>query len=148
MIAFWVRAARGLCLGQRRQPHRECPRCRLMLDSLEARCLLSCNLTMPMQFLTAPELSPIDEMVGGPNGDLWFTRDNSIVVNHLHPDGTIDQFPVPPSFGQPSGLELDPAYVDTAIRRWQALTGGEARHAVSGRRFDDLTCEAEAANAI
>jgi DNA modification methylase len=45
------------------------------------------------------------------------------------------------------GLELDPVYVDTAIRRWQVLTGGEACHAVSGRRFDDLACEAEAANA-
>jgi len=44
------------------------------------------------------------------------------------------------------GLELDPAYVDTAIRRWQALTGGTARHAASGRRFDDLANEAEATN--
>jgi len=45
------------------------------------------------------------------------------------------------------GLELDPAYVDTVIRRWQALTGGSARHAASGRSFDDLACEAEAADA-
>jgi DNA modification methylase len=45
------------------------------------------------------------------------------------------------------GLELDPGYVDTIIRRWQALTGGSARHAASGRSFDDLTREAEAANA-
>ena len=44
------------------------------------------------------------------------------------------------------GLELDPAYVDTAIRRWQALTGGTARHAASGCRFDDLANEAEATN--
>ena len=33
------------------------------------------------------------------------------------------------------GIELDPAYVDTIVRRWQALTGGSARHAVSGRGF-------------
>ncbi len=46
------------------------------------------------------------------------------------------------------GLELDPAYVDTAIRRWQALTGETARHAMSGRSFDDLADEAEAADAI
>jgi DNA modification methylase len=46
------------------------------------------------------------------------------------------------------GLELDPAYVDTAIRRWQALTGGSARHAASGRLFDDLAGEAEAADAV
>jgi hypothetical protein len=46
------------------------------------------------------------------------------------------------------GLELDPAYVDTIVRRWQALTGGSARHAVTGRSFDDLVREAEAANAV
>ena len=45
------------------------------------------------------------------------------------------------------GLELDGLYVDTIIRRWQALTGGKARHAASDRSFDDLACEAEAANA-
>jgi 16S rRNA G966 N2-methylase RsmD len=45
------------------------------------------------------------------------------------------------------GLELDPVYVDTIVRRWQKLTGGNARHAASGRSFDDLACEAEAANA-
>ena len=45
------------------------------------------------------------------------------------------------------GLELDPGYVDTAIRRWQTLTGDQARHAATGRSFDDLVREAEAANA-
>jgi hypothetical protein len=45
-------------------------------------------------------------------------------------------------------LELDPGYVDTVIRRWQALTGGSARHAVSGRSFDDLAREMEAGNAV
>jgi DNA modification methylase len=33
------------------------------------------------------------------------------------------------------GLELDPPYIDTIIRRWQTLTGGSARHAVSGRNL-------------
>jgi len=46
------------------------------------------------------------------------------------------------------GLELDPAYVDTTIRRWQALTGGSARHVASGRSFDDLAHEAEAADVL
>jgi DNA modification methylase len=46
------------------------------------------------------------------------------------------------------GLELDPVYVDTAIRRWQALTGERARHAANGHNFDDLAGEAEAANAV
>jgi DNA modification methylase len=45
------------------------------------------------------------------------------------------------------GIELDPAYVDTIIRRWQKLTGGIARHAESGHAFDDLAREAEVANA-
>ena len=45
------------------------------------------------------------------------------------------------------GLELDPAHVDTIIRRWQGLTGGSAYHAASSRGFDDLAQEAEAANA-
>jgi DNA modification methylase len=45
------------------------------------------------------------------------------------------------------GLELDPPYIDTIVRRWQTLTGGSARHAASGRTFDDLAREAEAANA-
>jgi DNA modification methylase len=33
------------------------------------------------------------------------------------------------------GLELDPRYVDTAIRRWQAITGNDAVHAVSSQTF-------------
>jgi DNA modification methylase len=39
------------------------------------------------------------------------------------------------------GIELDPLYVDTAIRRWQRHTGDHAIHAVSGKRFDDLANE-------
>jgi DNA modification methylase len=46
------------------------------------------------------------------------------------------------------GLELDPLYIDTAIRRWQGLTGSTARHAANGRSFDDLAREAEAVNAV
>ena len=45
------------------------------------------------------------------------------------------------------GLELDPLYVDTILRRWQKLTGRSARHAASGRSFDDLAGEAEVADA-
>jgi DNA modification methylase len=36
------------------------------------------------------------------------------------------------------GIELDPLYVDTAIRRWQRHTGDHAIHAVSGKPFDDI----------
>src|SRR5436190_4818670 len=46
------------------------------------------------------------------------------------------------------GLELDPTYTDTTIRRWQALTGRNAHHAASGRSFDDLADEGEAANVV
>ena len=45
------------------------------------------------------------------------------------------------------GLELDALYVDTVVRRWQALTGGNALHGISGRNFDDLAREAEVADA-
>ena len=44
-------------------------------------------------------------------------------------------------------LELDPGYVDTAIRRWQAFTGDKAQHIATGRDFDDLAREAEAGEA-
>ena len=40
------------------------------------------------------------------------------------------------------GLELDPQYVDTAIRRWQSLTGLTARHGTSNRSFNELEQEA------
>jgi hypothetical protein len=36
------------------------------------------------------------------------------------------------------GMELDPQYVDVAIRRWQHHTGGHAIHALTGRRFDEM----------
>jgi DNA modification methylase len=40
------------------------------------------------------------------------------------------------------GIELDPQYVDTAIRRWQGLTGLSAKHGISGRSFNELEREA------
>jgi hypothetical protein len=36
-------------------------------------------------------------------------------------------------------LEIDPIYVDTAIRRWQAYTGEAAHHAATGRSFDEIS---------
>jgi DNA modification methylase len=35
------------------------------------------------------------------------------------------------------GLEIDPLYIDTIIRRWQAQTGDDAVHEGSGRRFNE-----------
>ncbi|HEY6769451.1 MAG TPA: DNA modification methylase [Candidatus Sulfotelmatobacter sp.] len=35
------------------------------------------------------------------------------------------------------GIEIDPVYVDVAIRRWQRHTGDYAIHAVTGKRFGD-----------
>ena len=40
------------------------------------------------------------------------------------------------------GTELDPAYVDTIIRRWQRWSGGHARRRGDGRLFDNLAAEA------
>jgi DNA modification methylase len=34
------------------------------------------------------------------------------------------------------GIEIDPLYVDTIIRRWQAFSGDVAQHAVTGLAFD------------
>ena len=34
-------------------------------------------------------------------------------------------------------IELDPLYVDVAIRRWQALTGQQAVHAITGETWDE-----------
>jgi hypothetical protein len=35
-------------------------------------------------------------------------------------------------------VELDPAYVDVAIRRWQKRTGRDAVHALTGETFDAI----------
>jgi DNA modification methylase len=42
------------------------------------------------------------------------------------------------------GMELDPLYVDTAIRRWQRYSGDKAIHVVTGICFDDLASAQEA----
>ena len=44
------------------------------------------------------------------------------------------------------GLELDPLYVDTIVRRWQAFTRGTARHAANGKTFDEIQAAREADN--
>jgi len=41
-------------------------------------------------------------------------------------------------------IEIDPVYVDVAIRRWEALSGQRAVHAATGQTFADL-CAARAA---
>jgi DNA modification methylase len=39
------------------------------------------------------------------------------------------------------GIEVDPHYVDTTIRRWQAFTGNAAIHVASGKNFNELEAE-------
>jgi DNA modification methylase len=41
------------------------------------------------------------------------------------------------------GIEIDPAYVDTAIRRWQAFTGQNAVNESSGQTFAEVEREAQ-----
>jgi DNA modification methylase len=41
------------------------------------------------------------------------------------------------------GLELDPLYVDTIIRRWQAYTGEKAKHMASGKTFEEFITTSE-----
>jgi len=36
-------------------------------------------------------------------------------------------------------LEIEPRYVDVAVRRWQAFTGKDALHLASGHSFDELS---------
>ena len=38
------------------------------------------------------------------------------------------------------GIEIDPLYVDTAIERWERMTGKQARHA-TGQTFADIKAE-------
>lgn len=40
------------------------------------------------------------------------------------------------------GIEIDPLYIDVAIRRWQKATGKAATHAVTGKEFSTLEAEA------
>jgi DNA modification methylase len=39
------------------------------------------------------------------------------------------------------GIELDPIYVDTVVKRWQRYTGDHAIHARTGERFDEIACK-------
>jgi DNA modification methylase len=41
-------------------------------------------------------------------------------------------------------LEIDPRYVDVAIKRWQAFTGDAARHLDTGFGFDELSAQRRA----
>jgi DNA methylase len=36
------------------------------------------------------------------------------------------------------GLEIDPGYVDVAVRRWQAFSGRDALHVGSGLTFEEV----------
>lgn len=41
------------------------------------------------------------------------------------------------------GIEIDPVYVDVAIRRWQTYTGQAAIHGLTGQRFDQVAVNHE-----
>ncbi len=45
------------------------------------------------------------------------------------------------------GVELDPLYVDVAIRRWQKRTGKDAVHAATGETFDAIAQRTESLSA-
>ena len=42
-----------------------------------------------------------------------------------------------------AGIEIDPLYVDVAVRRWQKHTGDHAVHAVTGRLFDEIAAASD-----
>lgn len=41
------------------------------------------------------------------------------------------------------GIEIDPLYVDVAVRRWQRHTGDHAIHAATGKHFDEIATSLE-----
>lgn len=41
------------------------------------------------------------------------------------------------------GIELQPQYVDVAVRRWQQLTGKKAKRAKDGNAFDAIAAKAK-----
>ncbi len=43
-------------------------------------------------------------------------------------------------------IEIDPLHVDTAVRRWQVYTRDRARHAATGRFFDEMEAKAKYQN--
>ena len=45
-------------------------------------------------------------------------------------------------------LEIEPRFVDVAIRRWQAFTRRDARHAESGLSFEEIAAEGSPAGEI
>ena len=45
------------------------------------------------------------------------------------------------------GIEIDPLYVDVAIRRWQNYTGEAAIHETTSKRFDEIAGSKEVAHA-
>ncbi len=44
------------------------------------------------------------------------------------------------------GIEIDPLYVDVAIRRWQNQTGRDATHAPTGKTFNEIEAEGARGN--
>jgi tRNA/tmRNA/rRNA uracil-C5-methylase (TrmA/RlmC/RlmD family) len=42
---------------------------------------------------------------------------------------------------QARAIEIDPRYVDVAIRRWQAFTGRDAVHIDTGLTFEEVTSD-------
>jgi len=66
------------------------------------------------------------------------THRNGIVLDAFAGSGTI--FIACEKNGRVGfGLELDPGYCDTAVRRWQNFSGGKAMHADTGMTFDEMT---------
>ncbi len=46
------------------------------------------------------------------------------------------------------GMDLDPLYVDLAVRRWQAWSGGKALDAETGETFDAIAQRCSEGSAV
>jgi DNA modification methylase len=65
------------------------------------------------------------------------SRRNEIVLDPFSGSGTTI-IAAERSGRRARAIEIDPAYVDVAIRRWQTLTGKSAAHAETGIAFGDV----------
>jgi len=85
-------------------------------------------------FATHPTVKPIRMVM---DALLDVTAPNDLVIDPFLGSGTT-MLAAERTRRRCIGVEIEPAYVDLAIRRWQMMTGGQAAHAEMGYTFDEL----------
>ena len=67
------------------------------------RCLLSGNPAISEFPIPTPS-SLLSAITAGPDGNLWFTEENSYQIGRITPSGTITEFTIPTPFSEPQGI--------------------------------------------